>query len=128
MDEPGCGRVLFLGVMANKSSAEVFPCLVRSGAGEACELLVQVVPNAGRTAVAGLHDGALRLRLAAPAIEGRANAELQQWLARALGLPRRAVSLQAGTLARRKRVRLDCPAEHVQAWLRTQLVRPQVED
>ncbi len=90
-------------------------------AGQACELLVQVVPNAGRTAVAGLHDGALRLRLGAPAIEGRANAELQQWLARSLGLPRRAVSVRAGALSRRKRVHLDCAAAQVEDWLRAQI-------
>jgi uncharacterized protein YggU (UPF0235/DUF167 family) len=50
---------------------------------------VQVVPNAGRTACAGFHDGALRVRLQAPPIEGRANAALLQWLAQSLGLPAR---------------------------------------
>ena len=43
-----------------------------------CELLVQVVPNASRTQVAGLHDGALRVRLMAPPIEGRATRRLVQ--------------------------------------------------
>jgi uncharacterized protein (TIGR00251 family) len=110
-------------VDTNRQPSGAFPCLLRDAAGERCVLLVQVVPNAGRTAVAGLHDGALRLRLGAPAIEGRANAELQQWLARALGLPKRAVSLQAGALSRRKRVQLDCSADRVQAWLHAQLAQ-----
>jgi hypothetical protein len=66
------------------TAAHDLPCLKASRAGAGCELLVQVVPNAGRTVIAGLHDGALRVRLAAPPIEGRANAELLQWLARAL--------------------------------------------
>lgn len=97
------------------------PCLRPGAAGDGCDLLVQVVPNAGRTAVAGLHDGALRVRLAAPPIEGRANAELLQWLARALGLPRRAVTLAGGDLSRRKRLHVDCPAETLARWLREQL-------
>lgn len=97
------------------------PCLKVDHAGTGCDLLVQVVPNAGRTAVAGLHDGALRVRLAAPPIEGRANAELLQWLARALGLPRRAIRLAGGDLSRRKRLHIDCPAEQLAAWLRSQL-------
>lgn len=97
------------------------PCLKADRAGTGCELWVQVVPNAGRTAVAGLHDGALRVRLAAPPIEGRANAELLQWLARALGLPRRAVTLAGGDLSRRKRLHVDCAPERLAAWLRLQL-------
>lgn len=97
------------------------PCLTAAREGNGCELLVQVVPNAGRTAVAGLHDGALRVRLAAPPIEGRANAELLQWMARVLGLPRRAVTLLGGDLSRRKRLHVDCSADQLAAWLRAQL-------
>ena len=103
------------------SAADDLPCLKASRIGAGCELLVQVVPNAGHTAVAGLHDGALRVRLAAPPIEGRANAELLQWLARALRLPRRAVTLAGGDLSRRKRLHVDCPPEALAAWLRDQL-------
>ncbi|MCZ2290924.1 MAG: DUF167 domain-containing protein [Burkholderiales bacterium] len=97
------------------------PCLQPVTGAGACLLQVQVVPNAGRTGVAGLHDGALRVRLRALAIEGRANAELERWLVQALDLARRDVSLVAGTLARRKRVRLECQPQRVAAWLREQL-------
>ena len=95
------------------------PCLKAVGA--TCELQVQVVPNASRTQVAGLHDGALRVRLMAPPIEGRANAALLAWLATSLGLPRRSVQLLSGETNRRKRVALDCSRDHVAAWLRPQL-------
>jgi uncharacterized protein len=96
------------------------PCLktVRDG----CELAVQVVPNATRTAMAGLHDGALRVRVAAPPIDGRANLVLLQWLAQSLGLPRRATSLVSGDSSRRKRVHLDCAVARVEIWLRAQLI------
>jgi uncharacterized protein (TIGR00251 family) len=80
-------------------------------------LAVGVVPNAKRTAVDGWHDGALRIRLAAPPVEGKANARLIEWLADELGLPRRAVRLASGAASRRKRVEIDAPAERVHAWL-----------
>lgn len=87
---------------------------------QGCELLVQVVPNASRSAMAGYHDGALRVRLAAPPIEGRANAALIKWLADALGLPRRSVHLLSGDTNRRKRIRLDCDRTVVADWLSRQ--------
>lgn len=96
-----------------------WPCLTSSADG--CELLVQVVPNAGRTGCAGLHDGALRVRLAAPPIDGRANVALVQWLARSLALPRRAVRLTSGDSARRKRLHIACDRERVEVWLQAQL-------
>lgn len=96
----------------------LWPCLVARADGS--ELRVQVVPNASRTACAGLHDGALRIRLAAPAIEGRANAALIAWLSKSLGLPRRSVQLVTGDTARRKRVALDCPPGLVLEWLERQ--------
>ena len=101
--------------------ADDLPCLKAAGTGSACELLVQVVPRAGHTAVAGLHDGALRVRLAAPPVDGRANDELQHWLARALDLPRRAVTITGGARSRRKRLHVDCPPATLARWLRAQL-------
>lgn len=82
-----------------------------------CDLLVHVVPNASKTAPAGLHDGALRLRLAAPPIDGRANNALVEWLADELGLPRRGVRLLSGETSRRKRLRLECDPTRLVAWL-----------
>lgn len=92
-----------------------WPCLGDDGT--ACTLRVTVVPQASRSATAGLHDGMLRVRIAAPAIDGRANAALTAWLADQLGLPKRAVTVVHGSAARRKRLRLDCPRAQVEAWL-----------
>lgn len=80
-------------------------------------LAVTVAPNARGTAVDGWHGGALRIRLAAPPVEGKANARLIEWLADELGLPRRAVRLASGATSRRKRVEIDAPIERVRAWL-----------
>lgn len=92
-----------------------WPCLRPAGA--VCVLDVSVSPNARRTAADGLHDGALRVRLAAPPVDGKANAQLLGWLADELGCPKRAVTLLRGDSSRRKQVQVDLPATAVAAWL-----------
>ncbi len=67
-------------------------------------LTVHVVPRARRTEVAGRHGDAIRIRLAAPPVDGAANAELVRFLAERLGLPRRAVAIRSGATGRRKTV------------------------
>lgn len=73
----------------------------------AVELAVLVQPRASRTRVVGEHDGMLKIQLAAPPVDGEANAALLEFLARRLGVPRRQVSLVAGDASRRKRVRVE---------------------
>lgn len=90
-------------------------CLTRHG--EALWLAVSVVPNAKRTGADGLHDGALRVRLAAPPVDGKANETLVAWLAGELGVPRRQVALVRGQTARRKWLALEAEAGAVRAWL-----------
>ena len=67
---------------------------------------VHVMPNAPQTLVQGLHDGALRIRLKAPPVDGKANQELVAWLARELKLPRAGIELIRGDSARRKQLRV----------------------
>jgi uncharacterized protein (TIGR00251 family) len=69
-------------------------------------LAVWVTPGASRSEVAGVADGRLRVRLAAPAHEGRANAELIRLVAAVLGVLRREVELAAGATGRRKLLRV----------------------
>lgn len=78
---------------------------------------VAVVPNARRTEAVGLHDQALRVRLAAPPVDGAANDALQRWLADELGVPRQQVSLLRGASGRRKRLRVQAARMQVGAWL-----------
>lgn len=61
-------------------------------------------PGAKRSAVTGVHGGALGIRLAARPVEGAANEELLRVLADALGVSRSAVTLRSGTHARTKRL------------------------
>jgi hypothetical protein len=67
---------------------------------------IHVMPNAPRTQIQGLHDGALHLRLKAPPVDGKANLELVAWLARELKVPRAGVELIRGETARRKQLRV----------------------
>ena len=82
-------------------------------------MLVAVVPNAKHTEIMGLHDGALRMRLAAPAIEGRANDALVAWLADQLNTPRRSITLRQGATGRRKRLDIHLPPDRIERWLDT---------
>ena len=70
----------------------------------AVELSVLVQPRASRTRVVGEHDGLLKIQLAAPPVDGEANAALIEFLAKLLGVPRRQVELVAGDASRRKRL------------------------
>jgi uncharacterized protein (TIGR00251 family) len=73
----------------------------------ACELAIRVIPRASRAGVAGMREDAVLVRIGAAPVDGAANAELIDTLARALDLPRRAVTITAGATARAKRVRLE---------------------
>ncbi|HQZ38141.1 MAG TPA: DUF167 domain-containing protein [Vicinamibacterales bacterium] len=72
-----------------------------------CELAVRVVPRASRAGVTGTRAGAVLVRLASAPVDGAANAELIEILARALDLPRRAVTIVAGAASRLKRIRVE---------------------
>lgn len=73
---------------------------------QGCELDLLVAPRAARSQVVGLHDGRLKVQLAAPPVDGAANAALCELLADALDLPKSAVAVVRGHTGRRKTVRL----------------------
>lgn len=79
---------------------------------------IHVAPRARRPSVGGIHDGALRVAVREPPAEGRANEACVRALARALGLPRKAVELDPASRSRRKRVRLTGSAEALETRLR----------
>jgi len=64
------------------------------------------VPRARATMVVGRHGDALKIRLAAPPVDGAANDELVRFLAEQLGVPRTAVTIAAGHTGRRKTVKI----------------------
>ena len=72
-----------------------------------CTLELKTIPNAPRDEIAGWLGAALKVKVHAPALDGRANDALLAFLADKLGLPRRAVTLVRGDKSRHKVVRID---------------------
>jgi uncharacterized protein len=67
-------------------------------------LAVKVTPNAGRNEIAGLKDGVLQVRIAAPPEKGKANKELTDFLAEKLGVKKSAISIIKGQTSRYKTI------------------------
>lgn len=91
------------------SSAEDAPWR-RVGADGSITLTIHAQPGAKRTEVAGVHGGALKIRVASPPVEGRANDELRRFLAEAFGVPQRNVILVRGETSRQKTLRIVAPS------------------
>lgn len=78
--------------------------------GEDLILRCHLQPKASRNEISGLHGDSVKIRIAAPPIEGRANAALVKFLAKTFGVAKRDVSIISGELGREKRVRIHAPA------------------
>lgn len=68
---------------------------------------VRVVPRASKSEIVGEHDGALKVRITAPPVDGAANAELIRLLAKSFGVPRSDVSLVGGESSKNKRIKIE---------------------
>lgn len=74
---------------------------------KSCTLAIKAIPNAPRHQVVGWLGAALKVKIHAPPLEGRANDALCEFLAEELGLPRRAVTVLRGDTSRQKIVRIN---------------------
>jgi uncharacterized protein (TIGR00251 family) len=79
-------------------------------AGALLTLELYVQPGARKSEVAGTHGEALKVRLAAPPVEGKANAALIAFMAAAFGVPLRQVTLLRGEMSRHKQLQVSAPA------------------
>jgi uncharacterized protein (TIGR00251 family) len=70
-------------------------------------LTLHIQPGAKKTEFAGQHGDALKIRLAAPPVDGKANEALLKFIAETLGLAKSAVSLKSGQTSRRKVIEVD---------------------
>jgi hypothetical protein len=66
------------------------------------EIRVSVLPRSSRSEIIGIHDGALKLKLTRPPVDGAANEECCRLIAHRLGVPKSAVSVCRGSTSRRK--------------------------
>lgn len=74
--------------------------------GQDLVLNLRIQPNAARSEFVGLHGGAIKIRLHAPPVDGKANEALCRFLADSFAVKRQAVSLLSGETSRTKRVRI----------------------
>ena len=77
------------------------PWLQITGKGD-LQLTVHVQPGAKTTSCAGIHGDALKIRLHAPPVDGKANQALVAWLAKTLSCPQSTIALIRGQTSRRK--------------------------
>lgn len=83
---------------------------------------IHVIPNASQTHADGEHDGALRVRLHAPPVDGKANLALIAWLADTLGIAKREIELVRGQTSKRKQLRVNAAVSSKANW--SALVNP----
>ena len=81
---------------------------------------MHVQPGARRTSVAGLHGDALKVRLAAPPVEGKANEALVAFLAGRFAVPKRNATIVSGEHSREKRVEIVGASGEPEALLRAE--------
>ena len=68
---------------------------------------VRVIPRSSKSEIVGEYDGALKVKLASPPVEGAANDELIKIIAKAFDVPKSAVEISAGHTSKRKMVRIS---------------------
>ena len=81
---------------------ELEKCVIERSDG--VEIHIYIQPRASKNEVVGLHGEALKIRIAAPPVDGQANSELYRFLARQLGIPQHNVQVISGAGSRQKRV------------------------
>ncbi|MBW1810149.1 MAG: YggU family protein [Deltaproteobacteria bacterium] len=82
-----------------------------------CLLQVWVQPNAKRSDWAGLYGQRIKIRLAAPAVNGKANKELIRFLSQELGLAKKDIEISAGLRVRGKTIRIVAEVDSLLAHL-----------
>ena len=76
-------------------------------------LRVHIIPNAKIDKISGEYNRAIKIKLRAPAVDGKANAALRRFLAERLSIPQRAIVLESGERSRDKVIRIDDLSEEV---------------
>ena len=84
-------------------------------------LRVHIIPNAKIDKISGEYNGAIKIKLRAPAVEGKANAALRRFLAKKLSIPKSTIVLERGERSRDKAIHID---ELSEGDIRRRLLEP----
>jgi uncharacterized protein (TIGR00251 family) len=68
---------------------------------------IRVIPRASRSEIVGEHDGALKVKLASPPVDGAANAELIKLLAKKFGVSKNDIEIVSGETSKNKRIKIN---------------------
>jgi len=82
-------------------------------------LTLHVQPGARKSGIAGTHGDALKIRIAAPAVDNKANAALIEFLSETLDVPKSVVAIRHGATGRRKLVEILCGPDVVTRLVNT---------
>ena len=89
---------------------------------DGCTLQVRIQPGARKNAINGIHDGALKISLTTPPVDGRANEALIAFLSDRLNIPKARITLLTGQTSRSKTLRIaTLTAPQVETALLTDL-------
>lgn len=67
---------------------------------------VRVIPRASKSEIVGVHDGALKIRISAPPVDGAANVEIVRFLAKTFGVSKSDVFILSGETSKNKRIKI----------------------
>jgi len=68
---------------------------------------VRVIPRASKSEIVGIHDGALKIRISAPPVDGAANVEIVRFLAKTFGVSKGDVFILSGETSKNKRIKIE---------------------
>jgi uncharacterized protein (TIGR00251 family) len=74
---------------------------------EAVIINVRVIPRASKSEIVGIHDGALKIRISAPPVDGAANVEIIRFLAKTFGVSKSNVFILSGETSKNKRIKIE---------------------
>jgi len=80
---------------------------------------LRIIPRAGKSAIQGLHGDALKIRIQAPPVEGKANQALVKFLSKHWNIPRSDIKILSGVTGRNKRIRLRHPPDSLKQQLQS---------
>lgn len=70
-------------------------------------LSVYIQPNSSKSEISGEHDGMLKIRIASPAVDGKANRELVKFLAKHFKIKKNQITIKSGETSRRKILKIN---------------------
>ncbi|WP_198021095.1 DUF167 domain-containing protein [Francisella frigiditurris] len=83
---------------------------------------VYIQPNSSKSEICGEHDGALKIKIASPAVDGKANKELINFLAKYFKLKKSLINIKRGEISRHKVLEIFLEKEDINSEIKEYLI------